>query len=93
MRLSEYTYNEPPRVTSSYSWSIYQELEKIAENIDFRHPRFINRKKRNRSLGSVQAFIVELALTDERFIQKLKRYMVAGGTYYVPTINYSDRYD
>ncbi len=91
MALGE-SYDRNLRATSMYTRTIYAELEKISDNIDFRHPRFMCKAKRNRSLGSAQAFIVELALTDEAFVQKLKKYMVGGGREYIPTFNYTDRY-
>lgn len=86
------SYDYAPRVTSTHSRTIFAELEKIADNIDFRHPIFARRMKRNRSLGSAQALIVELALTDEKFQERLRKYMVEGGKYWYPSINYMDRY-
>ncbi len=91
MSLGE-TYNRNLRATSMYTRTVFAELEKIADNIDFRHPRFMCKAKRNRSLGSAQAFIVELALTDEKFVEKLRQYMVGGGEDYIATFNYTDRY-
>lgn len=91
MSLSE-SYEYQPRVTSTYRRTIYEELEKISQHIDFRHPIFRGRHKRNRSLGSVQALIVELALTDEQFLEKLRRFMINGGRDWKPTIHYFDRY-
>jgi len=67
------------RVTSTYTGMNFFTLEEVCKNIDFRHPRFNERCKRNRSLGSAQAFIVELALQDEQFMNKLKTYMKDGG--------------
>lgn len=86
------SYDYSPRVTSTHSRTIFAELEKIADNIDFRHPIFARRMKRNRSLGSAQALIVELALTDEKFQQRLKKYMVEGGKHWYPSIHYLDKY-
>jgi hypothetical protein len=81
-----------PRVSSTYNHSIYQELINISNNIDFSHHRFFNRHKRNRSLGSVQAFIVELALSDDQFMKKLRAYMIDGGKHYIQTSIYLNRY-
>ena len=86
------TYDRNLRVTSLYSRSIFAELENISNHIDFRHPRFMFRAKRNRSLGSVQAFIVELALTDDAFMARLRQFMIDGGRGYTRYVNYTDRY-
>lgn len=91
MSLGE-SYKRNPRVTAMFSRSIYDQLCHIADNIDFNQPIFAGRMKRNRSLGSVVAFIVELALTDEQFIRKLRRFMINGGKHYIHHINYYDRY-
>jgi len=87
------SYEKSPRITAQFSRTIYSELVKIADNIDFNSPVFRNRSKRNRSLGSAVAFIVELALTDENFTKRLKSYMIHRGKYYYPTFHYMDKYD
>ena len=92
MSLGE-SYDRNLRVTSMYSRTIFAELEKISDNIDFRHPRFMTKAKRNRSLGSVQAFIVELALTDDKFVDKLRQFMLGGGREYRRTTTYTDKYN
>lgn len=90
------SYKTPPRVASTYSRTIFEELEKIANNIDFRHPRFNGKHKRNRSLGSAQALIVELALTDERITKILypilRSFMVERGKHWIPQVYYRDKY-
>jgi hypothetical protein len=86
------TYDRNLRVTSMYSRTIYAQLEQICDNMDFNHPRFINKAKRNRSIGSAQAFVVELALTDEQFLAKLRKFMMNGGRDFKSTIVYTDRY-
>lgn len=86
------SYGEYLRVTSTHSRTIYSELLKISDNIDFRHPRFARRQKRNRSVGSAQAFIVELALTDEKFLARLRDYMIDNGKHWRPHIHYMDKY-
>lgn len=91
MSLGE-SYNRQLRATSMYSRSIYAELEKISDNIDFRHARFMQKSKRNRSIGSTQAFIVELALTDEQFLANLRKFMVNNGRDWTPAIRYFDAY-
>lgn len=87
------TYSNYCRVSSTHKRSIYDELVKISDHMDFNHPMFMNKHKRNRSLGSAQAFIVELALTDEQFLKKLRQYMMDKGKEYAPVISYVDRYD
>lgn len=90
------SYKNPPRIASTYSRTIFEEIEKIANNVDFRHPRFQGKYKRNRSLGSAQALIVELALTDERITKILhpilRSYMVEGGKHWIPIVHYKDKY-
>lgn len=86
------TFAELPRVTSTHSRVMYGNLLQIADNLDFRNPVFAGRAKRNRSVGSAQAFVVELALADRSFRERLKRFMVAGGKQFVYTADYMDRY-
>jgi hypothetical protein len=86
------TYDRNMRATSVHSRTIYAELEKISWSIEFNHPRFMNKTKRNRSLGSVQALIVELALVDPAFLKRLKQFMVHGGKEWVPRIAEQDLY-
>lgn len=81
--LSE-AFNESPRVSSTHSRNIYDELLRISRHINFNHTLFINRRKRNNSISSVQAFIVELALTNESFCNYLKEFMVLGGEEWTP---------
>jgi hypothetical protein len=87
------SYERQLRITSMHNRTLYSEIVKISEHIDFRHPRFMQKSKRNRSLGSVQAFIVELALTDQAFLAKLRKYMIHGGRGYSGFIDYINRYD
>ncbi|MGG3008450.1 hypothetical protein ABEO98_02965 [Brevibacillus parabrevis] len=86
------THEELPRVTSTHSRVMYGNLIQVADNLDFRNPIFHGRAKRNRSLGSAQAFVVELALADQTFREKLKRYMIGGGARFVYMSDYMDRY-
>jgi len=86
------TFEELPRVTSTHSRVMYGNLIRIADNLNFRNPVFHGRAKRNRSLGSAQAFIVELALSEPSFREKLKKYMIAGGRNFTYTDCYLDRY-
>ncbi|KZE44154.1 hypothetical protein AV540_02330 [Brevibacillus parabrevis] len=79
-------------MTSTHSRVMYGNLIQVADNLDFRNPIFHGRAKRNRSLGSAQAFVVELALADQTFREKLKRYMIASGKNFVYTSDYMDRY-
>lgn len=90
------SYNKPPRVSSTYKRTIYEELEKIANNVDFRHPRFVSKYKRTRSVGSAQALIVELALTDEEIAglieDRIRPMMINGGRDWVRSVHYMDKY-
>ncbi|WP_103110490.1 hypothetical protein [Brevibacillus reuszeri] len=86
------THVELPRVISTHSRVMYGNLIQVADNLDFRNPIFNGRAKRNRSLGSAQAFIVELALADRSFREKLKRFMIGGGKQFVYTSDYLDVY-
>jgi len=86
------TFVELPRVTSTHSRVMYGNLLQIADNLDFRNPVFAGRAKRNRSVGSAQAFIVELALADRAFRERIKRFMIAGGKQFIYTADYLDRY-
>lgn len=85
-------YDEYCRVSSCVSRTMYDTLVHISENMDFRQPKFMNRMKRNRSQGSVLAFVAELALQDPKFVEKLKTHMIQGGKYYTHHWSYSDRY-
>lgn len=85
-----------PRITSSYTHSFYDELVKMVNFFDFNHRMFtlINnntRKKRNRSAGSVQALICQLAMQDPNFREKLRTYMVDCGKDWTFTSHYHDR--
>lgn len=86
------THEELPRVTSTHSRVMYENLIQVADNLDFRNPIFNGRAKRNRSLGSAQAFVVELALADRTFRERLKTYMIGGGARFVYMSDYMDRY-
>lgn len=86
------TFEELPRVTSTHSRIMYGNLIQVADNLDFRNSIFASRAKRNRSLGSAQAFIVELALADRGFRQKLQSFMIGGGRHFVYTSDYLDKY-
>lgn len=86
------SFIELPRVTSTHSRVTYSNLIQIADNLDFRNPIFNGRAKRNRSLGSAQAFVVELALADRTFRERLKTYMIGGGARFVYMSDYMDRY-
>ena len=85
-------YKSAPRVTSSHTRTMYEELAKIADHMDFQHPRFEGRYKRSRSIGSAQAFIVELALTDYYFLERLRIFMLCKGRYWIPVVSYQDKY-
>lgn len=86
------THEELPRVTSTHSRTMYSNLIQVADNLDFRNPIFYGKAKRNRSLGSAQAFIVELALAEPQFREKLKKFMIGQGKNFVYTSDYLNRY-
>lgn len=86
------THEELPRVTSTHSRTMYSNLIQIADNLDFRNPIFYGKAKRNRSIGSAQAFVVELALADLGFRNKLQMFMIKEGKQFVYTSDYMDRY-
>lgn len=85
------SYHDLPRVTSTYNRQVYANLIQVADNIDFNSPIFHGMAKRNRSLGSAQAFIVELALGNENFRNFLKQFMVRGGQGYLHVQSQYDR--
>lgn len=82
-----------PRIASKYSRSIYTTLWNIASHLDGRSPIMMTKRKRSHSMGSVQALIVELALTDQDFVHKLRLFMVNQGKDYVHHTNYTDTYN
>jgi hypothetical protein len=92
MKYTSEKYSRYCRVSATVSRTIYDVLDSISDNIDFNQPKFARRMKRNRSIGSALAFVAELALTDDEFVEKLKKHMIAGGRHYVHTIDYMDRY-
>jgi hypothetical protein len=91
-RVVHNTMDEPPRVSSSYSWAVYEELKDITRYIDFRQPRFMGRKKRSHSSASVQALLVELALENEAVCNKLRGLMEHNGRDWKKISGYVDKY-
>lgn len=90
---SSEVFKSQPRVNSSYGRAYYDELVELSRHIDFSDSVFANHHKRNHSIGSTQAFIVELALTFQPFMDELKKHMKRGGENYIPVaVNYSDKY-
>jgi hypothetical protein len=89
-------YKGVPRVSSSLSRTIHAELCKIAENVDFTHHRYMGKAKRNRSLGSVTALVMEIALADpevrDKVYEKLRKHMVDNGKHWSPSFFYLDVY-
>jgi len=84
-------YNTMPRVNSVHLRSTYSKIIQVSNNIDFNTPVFINMAKRNRSLGSAQAFIVELALNNQTFVDRLlKPFMMYGGENLILGKDYRD---
>lgn len=91
MLISEHK-NASPSANSIYSRATFQNLLTLAEHFDFTDPIFLNKRKRNRSVGSVQSLIVELALQDEDFIKKLRSFMLYNGLHWKPYSSYADKY-
>lgn len=86
------SYYELPRVNSVHLRPTYSKLIQVSNNINFNTPVFEGMAKRNRSLGSAQAFIVELALSDKHFIERmLKPFMLYGGENFMIGTHYLDR--
>ncbi|ALA07133.1 hypothetical protein SECTIM467_3 [Brevibacillus phage SecTim467] len=85
-------YKGHPRISSTVSRTMYDLLGHIADNMDFNQPKFARRMKRNRSHGSVMAFIVELALDDPEFVKRLRKHMINDGKFYIHKLDYLDRY-
>jgi hypothetical protein len=86
------SYKKLPRVSSTHDRHTYDALAELADLIDFNHPIFEGKPMRNRSLGSVQALIVEIALQNEQVLEKLRNYMVLGGQDWYPILHYRRRY-
>jgi hypothetical protein len=82
----------PPSANSIYSRSVFHNLITLQEHIDFRDPKFMNRMKRTRSAGSVQALIVELALQDPAFMKSFRSYLLNNGANWHQFQHYTDRY-
>ena len=86
------SYDNLPRVNSVHLRTTYSKLIQVANNINFNTPVFHGMAKRNRSLGSAQAFIVELALGNQSFVEKmLKPFMLYGGENLILGTHYMDR--
>ncbi|MGG1263880.1 hypothetical protein [Brevibacillus laterosporus] len=85
------TYEQMPQVKSIYNRQFYANLVSVANNINFNSPIFYGMSKRNRSLGSAQAFICELALGNPQFREYLKQFMVGGGKNFFYVQSHYDR--
>lgn len=81
-------HKKPPRVSSTYNWTTYEDIVEIGRQIDFNHPRFDGKYKRNNSWGSAQAFIVELALSAPQFREYIRQFMIQEGRFYTPISDY-----
>ena len=84
----EKTYPEE-RVTSSYRPNVYEALLEIANRVDFSAPDFRFKRKRNRSIGSAQALLVELALQSSEVRSQLRELM---SEHWTPKFCYLDQY-
>lgn len=70
-----------------------QILIDICDNVDFRKPYFNNKVgMRNRSLGSAQALVVALALSDDAFVEKLRKLMDSNGKGFTLSMSYTDKF-
>jgi hypothetical protein len=86
------SYTKLPRVTSTHERHTYDALAELADLIDFNHPKLKNKSMRNRSLGSVQTLIVEIALQNEDVLKTLRKYMVLEGRDWYPILHYRQKY-
>lgn len=86
------SYYKPPRVNSTHDRHTYDALIELSSLIDFNHPVFNGRSLRNRSLGSVQTVLVELALENEDILNQLKKYMIESGKDWTPILYYAKKY-
>jgi len=78
------SYKRLPRITSTYNRYYYDMIVELSELIDFNHPVFRGKSVRNRSLGSVQMLLVEMALQNDEVLQTLKKYMIWRGRDWTP---------
>lgn len=78
------SYKRLPRITSTYNRYYYDMIVELSELIDFNHPVFRGKSVRNRSLGSVQMLLVEMALQNDEVLQTLKKYMIWRGMDWTP---------
>lgn len=86
------SYEDQPRVNSTHSRYIYDILVELADQINFNHPLLRYKSMRSRSLGSVQALLVEMALDNEEIRTKLRKFMVNEGRNWTYISNYLHKY-
>lgn len=85
------SYKKLPRITSTHDRYYYDMIVELSDLIDFNNQIFEGKSVRNRSLGSVQTLLVEMALQNEEIINKLKKYMVLNGMDWYPVHFYGMR--
>jgi hypothetical protein len=85
-------YQKYCRINATMSRSLYDVLANISDQMDFSQPKFAHKMKRNRSIGSALALVAELALTDDKFVERLRKFMISEGKYYTHETSYFDRY-
>lgn len=74
------TFEDAPRINSSHLRRTYSAILQLADVINFNSPIFNDMLKRNRSLGSVQAFVMEQALSWDVFVdERIKPFCVGKG--------------
>lgn len=78
------SYQKVPRVASTHNRHYYDMLVELSLLIDFNHPIFNGKGLRNRSLGSVQTVLVEMALQNKDILEKLRDYMILDGKDWKP---------
>jgi hypothetical protein len=78
------SYTKLPRVTSTHDRYYYDMLVELSDLIDFNLPIFNGKSLRNRSLGSVQTILVEMALQNDDILNNLRNYMILKGKDWTP---------
>ena len=86
------SYNSLPRANSTHTRFVYDTLVELSIQVDFRHPIFADKAMRSRSVGSAQAFIVEVALQNEEVLNTIRKYLINQGKDWYPILHYRQKY-